>query len=270
MKAQLVLVPIVLTGLLTGLTFADNTKKKSANTSTSSQSTQGRTIVLVHGAFADASSWSKVIPLLSAKGYNVIAVHLPMTSVGDDVAAVKRVIDAQPGDVTLVGHSYGGRIITEAGNNAKVKSLVYVAAFAPDKDESITSIGKGSPPPDWQSSLKVDGGDYAWLPPETVKKDFAQDLPEAEQKVIAATQGPLPKKSFDAKLTGDPAWRSRPSFYIQTENDRMIDPKEQAKMAKRANAKVTQVKASHVVMLSQPDKVAQVIITASSQPVASR
>ncbi len=124
-----------------------------------------RSIVLVHGAFADGSSWDRVIPILQAKGYNVVAVHEPLTSLADDVAATKRVIDAQPGEVILVGHSYGGAVITEAGNNLKVVGLVYVAAFAPDTGESVNDLGKGKPAPGWVTGVKVDEGGFATLDP---------------------------------------------------------------------------------------------------------
>jgi len=223
------------------------------------------TIVLVHGAFADGSSWNKVIPLLQAKGYTVVAVHDPLSSLPDDVAQTTRAIDAQPGDVILVGHSYGGFVISDAGNDPKVKALVYVAAFAPDVNESITDLGKGQPVPPWQPLLKVDSGGYATLPTDAVLKYFASDLAPAEAKNVAATQGPISTSVFTAKLkSAAPAWKSKPSWYVRAESDQMIDPNGQAAMAKRANATVTSVKASHVVMLSHPADVAKVILAAAA------
>lgn len=222
------------------------------------------TIIMVHGAFADGSSWDKVVPLLQAKGYNVVAVHQPMLSADDDVAAVKRAIEAAPGKVILVGHSYGGYVITEAGANDKVAGLVYVAAFAPDANESITSIGKSLPQPEWQKTMIVDSGGFATLPVESVMKNFAQDLPAAEQRVIAVKQGPIPVKAFDATVT-NPAWKGRPVWYIRSAQDRMIDPKGQAMMAQRMKAKTTNLEASHVAMLSKPKQVAAVILQAAEQ-----
>ncbi len=149
------------------------------------------TVVLVHGAFADGSSWDKVIPLLQAKGFKVIAVQNPLTSLADDVAAAKRVIDAQAGPVVLVGHSWGGTVITEAGSSDKVAALVYVAAFAPDAGESTNDLGKGGPPPPGAASIRPDSSGFLYLTPEGVAKNFAQDLPAEQTRLRAATQGPV-------------------------------------------------------------------------------
>jgi pimeloyl-ACP methyl ester carboxylesterase len=224
--------------------------------------------VLVHGAFADGSSWDKVVPILLAKGYNVVAVHEPLSSLADDVAATKRAIDSQPGDVILVGHSYGGAVITEAGNNPKVVGLVYVAAFGPDAGESINDLGKGKPPPPWQSALKVDAGGFAWLPPEVVAKDFAPDTTPAEKKLIGVKQGPIATKCFDDKVK-TAAWKTKPAWYLRASDDQMIDPAAQALMATRMKAMVTSVKSSHVPMVSKPRDVAAVILTAASAPAAA-
>jgi pimeloyl-ACP methyl ester carboxylesterase len=222
-----------------------------------------RTIVLVHGAFADGSSWAAVITQLQAKGYDVVAVQEPLSSLADDVAATRRVLDAQPGEVILVGHSYGGVVISEAGNHPKVVGLVYVAAFGPDAKESITDLGKGQPPPPWAAQLKVDSAGFASLPTDVVLSSFAQDVPPASAKVIAATQKPIAAASFDAKVT-TPAWRTKPSWYLLASQDRMIDPKAQTAMSKRMKAKVTTINASHVPMVSQPDKVTAVILDAAT------
>lgn len=230
------------------------------------------TIVLVHGAFADGASWNKVIPLLEAKGYTVVAVHDPMSSLADDVAQTTRAIDAQAGDVILVGHSYGGYVITDAGNDPKVKALVYVAAFAPDAGETIADMGKGHPAPPWQATLKVDSGGYATLPQESVLKYFAPDLPAADGKLISATQGPLNTAIFGQKIkSAAPAWKTKPSWWVRPEADQMVDPAGQAGMAKRAGSTVTSIaKSSHVVMLSHPADVAKVILTAATAPAPAK
>ncbi len=228
-----------------------------------------KSIVLVHGAFAEGSSWDRVIPLLQAKGYTVVAVHAPFLSFADDVAATKRAIDAQSGEVILVGHSYGGVVITEAGNDPKVTGLVYVAAFAPDVNESINDLGKGQPPPPWAASLKADSGGFVTLPVETYLKDFAPDVPPAEAKVFAAMQAPIYGKAFDAKVA-TAAWKAKPSWYVMADQDRMIDPRAQAQMSKRMNATTTSVKASHVAMLSKPKEIADVIVTAATAPAVAK
>jgi pimeloyl-ACP methyl ester carboxylesterase len=222
-----------------------------------------KTIVLVHGAFADGSSWSKVIPLLEARGYRVVAVQDPMSSLADDVAATKRAIDLQSGRVLLVGHSWGGAVITEAGNDDKVAGLVYLSAFAPDGGESVNDLGKGAPPLPWVGELVVDAGGFAWLPPASFARYMAPDLPAAESSLVASVQHPIQTKAFGDKIT-TAAWHTKPSWYIRTEEDQMIDPQAQTAMAARANAKLTNVKASHVSMLSRPDEVAAAILEAAA------
>jgi len=234
-------------------------------TSTAGADTAKPTIVLCHGAFADGASWNKVIPLLEAKGYAVVAIHEPLSSLADDVAVAKRAIAQQPGDVILVGHSYGGMIITDAGNDPKVKALVYIAAFATDANETITDLGKGKPAPPWQAQLKVDSAGFATLPADAVAKYFAPDLTPAEIKLVAATQGPISTTVFGAKVA-TPAWKTKPSWYLRAETDQMIDPAGQALMAKRANATVTSIRSSHVPMLSHPADVAKLILAAAAAP----
>ncbi len=219
-------------------------------------------IVLVHGAFADGSSWDRVVPLLQAQGYRVVAVHEPLSSLAEDVAAARRAIDKQPGDVVLVGHSYGGAVITEAGNDSKVKSLVYVAAFAPDAGESVNDLGRGKPAPAYASSLQIDSGGYAWLPASTVVQDFAPDLPETEATLLAVKQGPINTKCFDEKVK-IAAWHTRPVYYLRTNLDHMIEPELQTATARRLKATLTSVQSSHVAMLSHPQEVAAVILKAA-------
>jgi pimeloyl-ACP methyl ester carboxylesterase len=231
--------------------------------STAVAKTPARSIVLVHGAFAEGSSWDRVVPLLQARGFKVVSVHEPMTSLAADVAATKRAISEQPGEVILVGHSYGGAVITEAGNDPKVVGLVYVAAFAPDSHESINDLGKGQPPPPWATQLQVDEG-FARLPADTILKEFAQDLPPAEAALLAVKQGPIFAKCFDDKIQAA-AWRTKRTWYVRTTSDRMIDPRAQAFMAQRMGATVTSVDASHVVMLSKPQQVAGVILDATAR-----
>jgi len=224
---------------------------------------KGKTIVLVHGAFADGSSWAKVIPLLEARGLKVVAVQNPLSSLEDDVGAATRAIEQQTGPVILVGHSWGGAVITQAGNHEKVVALVYVAAFAPDSGQSINDASKGAPPPPWASVLVKDSGNFLTLPTANILGDFAQDLPPAEARIIAATQGPWAARCGDDKVT-TAAWHTKPSWYVIPEKDKMIPAALQSKMADAAKSKVTKVAgASHVVMVSQPKKVAEAILAAA-------
>ncbi|WP_415914479.1 alpha/beta fold hydrolase [Paraburkholderia sp. J67] len=223
---------------------------------------QGKNVVLVHGAFADGSSWDKVIALLQARGLHVVAVQNPLDSLAGDVAATKRVIDAQQGPVVLVGHSWAGVVVSEAGNDDKVKALVYVAAFAPDNGQSISDITKGLPPPVWADQLRKDSAGYLTLSTQGVVDDFAQDLPLAQRKLIAATQAPWFAGCIDEKVS-QAAWHDKPSYFVIPSHDRMIDPKLQAQMAEHIGAQVTHVNGSHVALVSQPQAVADAIIDAA-------
>jgi|SRR5579864_4587525 len=227
------------------------------------QSTPVKNIVLVHGAFADGSSWSKVIPLLHAKGFHVRSVGIPLTSFADDVAATKRAIAAEGGPVILVGHSYGGLVITEAGNNPKVAGLVYVAAFAPDADQTITEISKPFPPPLGLSKLTPLSDGFLLLSPEGIETAFAQDLTNEEKALLVAVQPQTAGSIFGAKPTAA-AWHSKPSWYIVASNDNMIAPEQEKSMAKQINATTTVLPSSHVVMLSHPKEVAKVIEDAAA------
>ncbi|MDR6290904.1 pimeloyl-ACP methyl ester carboxylesterase [Inquilinus ginsengisoli] len=220
------------------------------------------TVVLVHGAFADGSSWSKVIPLLEAKGLRVIAVQLPMTSLADDVAVTTRAIDRASGPVTLVGHSWGGTVITEAGTAEKVRSLVYVAAFANDSGESDQDLLKGYPDAPGGAAIQVDPSGFAHLSDDGVTKDFAPDLPASERRLIAATQGPIRAANFGEKTTAA-AWATKPSWFVVAADDRMIPPALEEAMARKIKASMTTLKSSHVAMLAQPEAVAKVIEAAA-------
>ena len=218
-------------------------------------------VVIVHGAFADGSDWAKVITHLQAKGVHVLAVQNPLTSLEDDVAAARRAIDSQPGKVVLVGHSWGGTVITEAGASDKVSSLVYIAAFAPDAGQSTGELGKPYPPPPGLAHLVADASGFLRLSDEGMKKYFAQDLPAAATAVMTATQGPIQGKAFDQKVS-QAAWKSKPSWYVVADADHMIQPAHQKDMAKRIGARVTVLKTSHVPQQAQPAKVADVILDA--------
>jgi pimeloyl-ACP methyl ester carboxylesterase len=221
-------------------------------------------VILVHGAWADGSSWSKVIPLLEAKGLHVTAVQNPLTSLAEDVAATKRAIALADGPVLLVGHSYGGVVITEAGNDPKVVGLVYVAAFAPDNGEALGDMGKSFPAAPGQTEIRPDAAGYFTLTAKGVVDDFAQDLPLGTRKTMIATQGQTAGAAFGAKVS-NAAWKSKPSWYIVARNDRMISPAFEADMAKRIGAQVTLLDASHVAMLAKPTEVASVIFQASQK-----
>jgi pimeloyl-ACP methyl ester carboxylesterase len=227
-------------------------------------STPIKNIVLVHGAFADGSSWAKVIPLLQAKGFNVTAVQNPLTSLADDVAATQRALALQDGPVILVGHSWAGVVITEAGVDPKVVGLVYVAAFAPDQGEVVGDLGKPYPPPPALAAPIVDKQGFLSLSTDAVVKHFASDLPEKEARVVAATQGPIAGAAFGAQVSAV-AWKTKPSWYIVSKLDGAIPPDEERFFAKRMKATTTELPASHVAMLSQPAAVAAVIMDAAAK-----
>ena len=222
-----------------------------------------KNIVLVHGAWADGSSWAKVIPLLEERGLHVVAVQNPLSSLADDVAATKRIIDAQDGPVVLVGHSYGGAVISEAGNNPKVVRLVFVAAFGPDTGESLSNTAKDFAPAPVGPEVKPIEDGFLVLTKKGVIEDFAQDLSSAEKRVLFATQGPTAASVFGATIS-DAAWRHKPSFYVVAENDRMINPEYERFAAKRMGAKTLVLPTSHVPMLSRPKEVAAFIAAAAA------
>ncbi|RXH55382.1 alpha/beta hydrolase [Granulicella sibirica] len=214
-------------------------------------------VVLVHGAFADGSSWAKLIPILQSKGYNVVAVQLPLTSFCGDVATVRREIARTSGPVILVGHSYGGAVITEAGSDPRVDSLVYVAAFAPDKGESALSLSQAAPAPT-SDELRPDSKGFLKLTDRGIKGDLAPDLSLEEVALLTAAQAPTSADALSALIT-NPAWKNKPSWYIIAANDRAIAPTSERSMAVRIGASTSTVPSSHVVMLSHPKEVAAVI-----------
>jgi pimeloyl-ACP methyl ester carboxylesterase len=217
-----------------------------------------RNVILVHGAWADGSSWSKVVPLLNAKGLHVTAVQLPLTSLADDAATVARAIALQDGPVVLVGHSYGGAVITEAGNDAKVSALVYVAAFAPDTGQSAGALNGSVAPAPMGAETKPDAQGFLSLTKAGIYDDFAQDLTDGEKAVLYAAEAPTNVKALGGNIT-NAAWHNKPSWYIVAANDRAIPPALEATMAKTIHATTSTIKSSHVVMLSKPAQVADVI-----------
>jgi pimeloyl-ACP methyl ester carboxylesterase len=226
-----------------------------------SENTQA-TVLLVHGAFADGSSWEKVVPLLQAKGLKVVAVQNPLTSLSDDVKATRRALDAQTGPVVLVGHSWGGVVISEAGADERVKSLVYVAAFAPSEGQSAAELGKDYPKPPGSNFIAQDKSGFLRLSAEGMTKHFAQDLPAATTRVLAATQGPISAASFEEKVS-TAAWKTKPSWFVLTQQDHMIDPALQKAMAEKIHAHVVSLTSSHVPQLSRPAQVADAILAAA-------
>jgi len=222
------------------------------------------TIVLVHGAFADGSSWSKLIPILDGDGYNVIAVQNPLTSLADDIATTKRVIDAQSGPVVVVGHSYGGAVITAAAaGSAKVKALVYIAAFAPEVDEVLAAPGAKFAPPALSSALLPDAAGFLYVDRTKFHDVVCKDVPLADARVAAATQKPVSGSVFTASVPGG-AWKTIPSWYIVASEDQAINPELERFYAKRIGATTTEIKSSHVPFLSHPRDVAKVIESAAT------
>lgn len=227
-----------------------------------SQELVAKTAVLVHGAFADGSSWQKVIPILQEAGLKVIAVQNPTDSLENDAAFTKRAIKEAEGPVVLVGHSWGGVVITEAGNDAKVRSLVYVAAYAPNTGESLRDVLSKYPASEARKSFLQDDDGYLRLSDEGVSRYFAPDLPVTEQKVIGAVQGRYHTRTFTAPVSRA-AWRDKPTFTVVSTEDLIIAPQLQRDQVKAANATAIEVAGSHVVMLSHPEQVAGHIIRAA-------
>ncbi len=222
-----------------------------------------RNVVLVHGLFADGSCWTEVIPRLQAAGLNVVSVQNPLTTLEESVAACQRALARLDGPTVLAGHSFSGMIVSEAGIDPKVTALVYVAARAPDAGEDYAALAKTFPTPAASAGIVFDG-EYGRLGEAAFLRDFAGDLPEAKAKVLHAVQEPF-RKSLLAGRTTQAAWRSKPSFYAVSTEDRTIDPDLERFMAKRMGAKTIEVKASHVSMISQPAVIAGLILEAAGR-----
>jgi pimeloyl-ACP methyl ester carboxylesterase len=220
-------------------------------------------IVLVHGAWADGSCWSAVIERLQTAGYNVTAPQFPESSLADDVARLRQVLDRQNGPAIVAGHSYGGQIITALGTDApNVAGLVYIAAFGLDEGESIGGLLAQGPPTPALAHLDIDKQGFAWLPEEDFVKHFAADVDTVQARVMYAVQQPLATSTFD-DVMGVPAWKSHPSWYLVAENDEAIPPDAERQFAKRMGATTIEVPSSHVAMVSHPSDVAQLIETAA-------
>ena len=220
------------------------------------------TIILVHGAWADGSCWSKIIPPLVEEGLPVTAVQLPLTDFKADVATVKRALALVERPVILVGHSYGGAVITEAGNDPKVTGLVYVAAFAPDAGESAGSLLGSVPATPLAAEFRPDAEGFLKMTRKGYFESFAQDLGETEKTVLFAAHAPTNGKSLGGTIT-TAAWKTKPSHYVIAANDRAIDPKLQATMSQRMKAKTTTVQSSHLAMLAQSGRVTEVVLEAA-------
>jgi len=224
------------------------------------------TVVLVHGAFADGTGWQRVIPLLERDGYNVIAVQNPLTSFSGDVETTKRVVDAQQGPVILVGHSYGGAVITEAAaGSPRVKALVYIAAFAPEVGEAIGAFGEKYPTP-LGSALKPDAAGFLYVDRARFREVFASDVSPTEVSVMAAAQKPIVGDVFGVSVK-QAAWKTIPSFYLVTQQDKAINPDLERFYAKRMGAKTVEVPASHVVFVSRPNDVTRLIEQAATATI---
>jgi pimeloyl-ACP methyl ester carboxylesterase len=242
-------------GAITALMIAAST-----NAQPTPSPTAAVTIVLVHGVLIDGSSWRGVYDVLTRDGYRVSIVQQPLTGLEEDVAATKRVLDQQDGPVILVGHSYGGSIITVAGSDPKVKALVYVAALQPDVGE--TSAGVAPPMKPASNDLKPTKDGFVFLDPAKFAADVGADLPKATAEFMARSQMPASGAAFSAKLTVA-AWRDKPSYAIIATEDRELDPAIARRMANRAGSKVTVLKGSHLIHISHPRAVARVIETAA-------
>jgi pimeloyl-ACP methyl ester carboxylesterase len=225
---------------------------------TTNANVAARTVVLVHGGFVDGSGWSKVYNGLRKDGYNVVIVQNPTTSLADDVAATKLVLSQLSGPAILVGHSYGGAVISEAGNDPKVKGLVYIAAFVPDKGESVQTLIANPPPGAPLPPIAPPQNGFLFLDRAKFAEAFAADVAPEEAAFMADSQVPWGVNALAGAVT-EPAWKSKPSWYLVSTEDKMIPPPAQRQMAKRAGATTVETKGSHAVYVSQPQAVIRLI-----------
>jgi len=220
-------------------------------------------VVLVHGAWADGSSWSKVIPLLQAQGFNVVAPQIPLTSLGDDIAVTQRLLSRLTGPTVLVGHSYGGAVIAGAANDLpEVKALVYIAGWGVDEGESLEALSKQGPAPAGAAHVHPDNDGFLWIDMDGFREAFAADVSVTEAAIMAAVQKPLSVASFTDK-SGPVAWKRIPSWYLVSSADQMIPPAAEEFFAKRMKATTRSVAASHVSLVSHPKEVADIIMLAA-------
>ena len=251
-RSTLAGIAIVLLTLISGKGLMSDVKAAAAVTN----------VVLVHGAFVDGSGWQAVYDQLRKSGHQVTIVQIPAMSLADDVARTKQALAAQDGPAILVGHSYGGVVITEAGNDPKVAGLVYVAAFAPDKGESVSGMIKNSPPGAPAPPILPPQGSFLFLDRTKFRAAFAADLSEPLAAFMADAQSPWGLAAIDGAVT-EPAWKTKPSWYVVATEDHMIAPDAQRGMSQRARSQVVEVKGSHSVYVSQPKAVADVIARAA-------
>lgn len=230
--------------------------------------TDVRNVVLVHGGFVDGSGWRGVYDLLTADGFNVSVVQNQTLSLESDVETTHNVLDLQDGPAILVGHSYGGAVITEAGNHDRVAGLVYVAAFAPDASESVSTLLAGLPPDGPVPPILPPQDGFLFLDREKFAASFAADVPAREAAFMADSQVPWGVEALNGAVS-EPAWRSKPSWYLITTDDRMIPPPLQRTMAERAGTTTTEVSGSHAIYVSQPGAVASLITQAARSPRAA-
>jgi pimeloyl-ACP methyl ester carboxylesterase len=226
-----------------------------------------KNIVLVHGAFADGSSWYKVIPLLQAMGYHVVAVQNPMTSLADEAAFTRRIIALQDGPVILVGHSWGGAVVTQAGDDPKVAGLVYVAAYAPEVGQSANDASSPFGWTEGQKQIRLDSEKFATVTSQGMLQYIAEGLPMAERELALAVQGQSYGPMFDEKLTVA-AWKSKPTWAIISANDQMVPPAMEQMAAKRMGAVTITLPTCHMVILEEPAKVAAVIDQAAKEALS--
>ena len=243
-----------------GLTAATTVNSLLSSAAFAQSVSKAKNVVLVHGLFADGSCWSEVIPHLQAHGLNVTSVQNPLTTLPEAVDAAMRVLDRQDGPTVLAGHSFSGMIVTDAGIHPNVSAIVYVAARAPDAGEDYTALAKKFPTPPASAGIMFDG-DEGRLSEAAFLHDFAQDLPEGKARALYAVQWPFHKKLLTGKTT-HAAWRSKPSWYAVSTEDRTINPDLERFMAKRMGAKTIEVKASHVSLISQPKAISNLILEA--------
>ena len=257
-----------LTTALSGCFGADSSQTMTG--SGSSTVGTGINVLLVHGAFVDASSWSKVIPLLQGQGYNVLAVQNPLTSLEDDINTTRQALATLPRPTILVGHSYGGAVITSAGLNASnLIGLVYIAAFAPDAGESQESINaKFPPPPAAAHFVPSYRKGFIWLDPPAFPPDFIQDVNITEARALAVAQKPTAPGCFSAP-SGSPAWKHVRSWYLVSKNDRTVNPDAERFMAKRIGATTREIASSHASPVSHPQDVFELIVAAAKAAVTA-
>jgi pimeloyl-ACP methyl ester carboxylesterase len=234
-----------------------------ATVATATNAQEVKNIVLVHGAFADGSGWKALYTVLTAKGYNVTVVQNPLSSLEDDVAATKVALDKQDGPAILVGHSWGGAVITEAGNHPKVAALVYVAAFQPGDGESALQWLQTAPPAPENGVLPPDEKGIVYYDKAKYHAGFCADIPADEAEFMYASQGAFYAKGFVTPIT-HAAWKDKPAYGLVATEDKSINPEIQRAMYKRSNTKVTDVKGSHVIFMSQPEAVAKVVVEAAA------